>query len=132
MGKKAGIPSKGWKYARTGPPPKTMDLVLYPYNGAQAPNVTVKRLKIDGAPDATALRVDVNGNTDYVCISRTGAVSASMPEANLKVDGETVVIRLKGGKAVQVSGSNIKSVVLSGTALFSQDQPAPDLDMTLD
>ena len=128
MADSPGTPSKGWKYARASLPPKTMDLVLYPYNGGHVPNVTVKRLKIGGAPDATALRVDVNGNTDYVFVSRTGAVSASMPDSNLKVDGEIVVIRLSNGKPVRVSGVKVKSVALDKKELVTRDE-AEDVDV---
>lgn len=111
------IPSKGWKYSKSGALPQVFDTVLYPYNGSQAPNVTVQRLEVEGSPaDVTALKVTIDDSTDYVLISRGGVKVMSAPSEKLEVEGEIVVVRVKGGSA-KVSGENVKSVILAGKTL---------------
>ena len=132
MGTKEPVKSKGWKYSKTGAPPVWLDLVLYPYVGAQVPGVTVNRLTVEGSPaGVTALKVSVGGSVDYVIVSRKGAQAVSIPAEKLTVDAEVAVIRTKAQKPVRVSGANVKAVSLGGAKLFSKDEPQADVDVVL-
>ena len=128
------VESKGWRYAKEGAAPQMFDLVLYPYKGATAPNVTVKRLTANGIDplNITALEVNINGNTDYVVISRNGAHQMTFESAGLVIDGEIAVLRIKDGKPVRLSGANLKSVTLAGKSLFSQEEAAADIDVAIE
>ncbi|MDO8684861.1 MAG: alginate lyase family protein [Armatimonadota bacterium] len=68
------VPSKGWKYSKTGATPQTFDVVLYPYSGSVAPKVSVKRYPVEGAAatEATALEIKIGDKTDIVMFSRVG------------------------------------------------------------
>ncbi len=132
MGAGGPIKSKGWKYSKSGAPPVTFGLVLYPYRSLEPPPVTVQRLALDGGPaGVTALKISAGGYVDYVIVSRAGPQAVSIPAEKLSVDAEVAVIRTRGGKPVRVSGANVKSVALGGTSLFSKDETQPDLDVSL-
>ena len=128
------IPSKGWKYSKEGAAPQVFDTVLYPYSGTAVPIVSVKRLTANGINplNVTALEVKINGNTDYVMISRDGAHQMTIESVSLVVDGEIAVIRMKDGKPVRVSGANLKSVILAGKSIFSQAEAAADVDLVIE
>ena len=132
MGSKEPIKSKGWRYSKSGAPPVWFGLVLYPYNGAQAPAVTVKRLAVEGSPaGVTALKVCAGDSADYVIVSRKGAQAVSIPGEGLAVDAEVAVIRTKAGKPLRLSGASIKAAALGGASLFSKDEAQTDVDVVL-
>lgn len=129
-GKKDDSPAKGWKYSRTGEAPQAFDLVLYPYPGSRTPGVSAKALPVDGADatEVTALEVRNGENTDYIITSRVGPRTISVPAAGVTLEGETAVIRMKGGDPVRISGAGVKSISVGGRIVFTTDNPTSDMD----
>ena len=108
-GAKGEALSKGWKYAKSGPAPQSFDVVLHPYQGATAPDVSVRSLQVENADpkDITALEVKRGEFTDYILVSRAGPREMTAPAVGLKVNAEIAVVRVKGGAIVSVAGEKI-------------------------
>lgn len=133
LGEYGQIESRGWKYSKTGSTPQVFDMVLYPYSGGKAPNISVKSLVVEGTnpTDVTALEVKIGNKTDYVFISRAGPRKIVCPAAKIVAYGEVVLLRLKDGKPIRLSGTNISEFGLNGKWLYSQEVPAVDVDIVL-
>ena len=130
---KGQVESKGWRYSKTGPAPQVFDLVLYPYSRANAPKPSVKSLVVEGVNpvDVTALEVKIGGKTDYIFISRTGPRRMVCPAAKITVNGEMAVIRVRAGKPVRISGSNVKDVKFTGKTVYVAKESGADVDVLL-
>lgn len=120
----------GWSYTKSGQLPIVLDTLLYPYPIEQLPTVSIQRLQIEGpAKGVMALKVTTADGIDYVIASRKGPQAVLIPSEQIRVDAELAIIRIRGGRAVRLSGQSIRNVSISGTTLVSQDQPMLDVDV---
>ncbi|MDO8588908.1 MAG: alginate lyase family protein [Armatimonadota bacterium] len=82
------VPSKGWRYRKTGPAPRSFDVVLYPYSGAQVPQVSVERYDVEGARqhEATSLEIKIGDRIDTFLFSPPGPrdMKVTMPGGRLQ------------------------------------------------
>ncbi len=129
---KTNTPAKGFRYSTSGAPPKTFDVLLYPYPDSRRPSVSTEFLTGDpGSGDVTALTITAGRNTDYIFISQNGSVQAAFADGNIRIDAEILLLRTSNGRPRTVAGSNVAKVVFSGEVLFDHDEPAVDLCLDL-
>jgi hypothetical protein len=122
--------SKGGRYRKTGSPPKTFNVVLYPYSAVKVPDVLIKTLDTGStATEATLLRVRVDNKVDYVFISHKGPRFFSVHGEDLIFHGEVGIIRTEDGRVVRAGGSSVKKMKLGDKVLFDQDEFVPECDL---
>ncbi|MBE0536001.1 MAG: alginate lyase family protein, partial [Phycisphaerae bacterium] len=123
-GVKSNVPARGFRYAAQGPPPAAFDLVLYPYNGADAPGLSVETLTQDKGDSLTALKVVAGDGIDYVFMTTPGAGRSSFADADVAIDAEVLLIRTSAGKVRTLAGRDVCRVVFRGHTYVEQKDPA--------
>ena len=118
-GGKAEIPAKGFRYSAAGIPPKTFDVLLYPYPSPRPPSVSAEYLTPDAASgDVIALKATIGKNTDYIFAAENGPAEIRSADGGIQINAEILLIRIADGGPPRVSGKNVRKVVLFGETLF--------------
>ncbi len=126
------LSTTGWSYTRSGQLPILLDTLLCPYLSELPPAFSIERLGVEApAKSVMALKVTTADGVDYVIASRKGPQAVLIPSEQIRTDAEVAIIRMRGGKAVRLSGQSIRNVSIGGTTLVNQDQPLLDVDLLL-
>jgi hypothetical protein len=129
---KSNAPAKGFRYSASGTPPKTFDVLLYPYVARRSPSVSTQLLADDlESCRMTGMKVTAGRKSDYIFIAPAGPAQASFADGGIRIDAEILLVRTSSGKARLVAGSNVRKVVFNGEALVRKDEPVTDLYLDL-
>lgn len=129
---KTNTSAKGFRYSASGKPPKTFDVLLYPYVARRSPSVSTKLLAGDSeSGKMAALKVTAGKKSDYIFISPAGPTQGSFADGDIRIDAGILLIRTSSGKARLVAGRNVRKVVFDGEALVRKDEPVADLYLDL-
>ena len=95
-------PTKTVRYRKEQAPPATFGTLVFPYNGANAPAVTAKPLKMDAeTKDAIGVRVATDFGFDLIVMSTKPGSVLSFEKGRIKTDASALVIRVgKKGRIV--------------------------------
>jgi hypothetical protein len=122
-GAQGNVAAKGFRYAAQGEPPVGFDVVLYPYDGADAPAVSVEVLRDGGAGEMAVLKVAAGESVDYIFMTAPGAGRCEFTDADVTVDAEVLLIRTAMGKVRTVAGRNVRSVAFRGQSYVDSKEP---------
>lgn len=127
-GEKGNTAAKGFRYSGSGAPPRTFDVLLYPYVAPLTLPISAERLVHDcESSKMTGLKITVGKKSDYIFFNPTDVVQTSFAGSDLQIDGEILLIRTLGGRVRLLAGKNARRVVFNGELLLQREEPILDL-----